>query len=92
MLKIKFTKRFKRDYKKCIKRGYDARLLETAVELIQRQEPLPPEYCDHSLQSSREYKDARECHLMPDWLLVYQVRAEELVLRLMRTGSHSELF
>ena len=52
----------------------------------------PAEYRDHALTNSRNYKGMRECHIQPDWLLVYRIRHEILVLQLIRTGTHSDLF
>lgn len=90
MLTIKYQAAFKKDYKRIKKRGYDISLLETVIDLLARQLPLPERYRDHSL--SGNYSGCRECHVAPDWLLVYEVREEELLLALMRTGSHSDLF
>lgn len=92
MLKIEFMGQFKRDYKMALKRGCDPNKLEEVVSLLAEQKPLPDKYKDHKLTDSREYKDARECHIQPDWLLVYQVLEDVLILRLVRTGSHSDLF
>lgn len=92
MLKTEFTGQFKRDYKLALKRGCDPRKLEAVVTLLCREEPLPAAYRDHALVSSRNYKGMRECHIQPDWLLVYQIVQETLILRLIRTGSHSDLF
>ena len=92
MLKIEFTGQFKRDYKLAIKRGCDEEEFKTVITLLTNEEPLPEKYSDHPLNNSRNYKDMRECHIKPDWLLIYQVRKEALILRLIRTGSHSDLF
>ena len=92
MLKLEFSSQFKRDYKLALKRGYDPKKLEEAVRLIQAESPLPEEYRDHDLTNSRNYKDMRECHIEPDWLLVYKVYRDILTLGLIRTGSHSDLF
>lgn len=92
MLQIRFSKRFKRDYKLCLKRGCDPQKLADVMSLLQQQIPLPAEYLDHPLKDSRNFKDARECHIAPDWLLVYQVDESILTLRLLRTGSHSDIF
>lgn len=62
------------------------------LELLQNEEILPSKYLDHHLVNSRNYQNMRECHIEPDWLLVYQVIDDELILRLIRTGSHSDLF
>ena len=90
MLTIKYQSAFKKDYKRIKKRGYDTRLLEKAVSLLAEGQSLPPEYRDHAL--SGDYNGCRECHIAPDWLLVYEVVERELVLYLMRTGTHSDLF
>lgn len=92
MLKIEFTGQFKKDYKLAIKRGCDPKELEKVVTLLVNEQPLPEKYRDHALSNSRNYKDMRECHIAPDWLLVYKVLRETLILRLIRTGSHSDLF
>lgn len=92
MLKPEFTGQFKRDYKLALKRGCDPNALQTVIALLMSEEPLPERYRDHALVSSRNYKGMRECHIEPDWLLVYQVVRETLILRLIRTGSHSDLF
>lgn len=92
MLKIEFQGQFKKDYKLAVKRGCDPKLLEEVVDMLANQVPLPPKYRDHSLIDSRRYKGVRECHIQPDWLLVYQVIEDVLILRLIRTGTHSDLF
>ena len=92
MLKLEFTGQFKRDYKLALKRGCDPKKLEEVVEILCREEPLPLSYRDHALTNSRNYKDMRECHIEPDWLLVYKVVQDVLVLKLIRTGSRSDLF
>ena len=92
MLKLEFTGRFKKDYKIAVKRGCNPKRLEEVLELLQKEEVLPSKYQDHQLVNSRNYQNMRECHIEPDWLLVYQVIDDELILRLIRTGSHSDLF
>lgn len=92
MLKLEFTGQFKRDYKLALKRGCDPKKLEEVVGILCREEPLPLSYRDHALTNSRNYKDMRECHIEPDWLLVYKVVQDMLILKLIRTGSHSDLF
>ena len=92
MLKTEFTTQFKRDYKRAVKRGCNPEKLEKIIFLLCSQQPLPLSCCDHALQNSRNYKGVRECHIEPDWLLVYQIQQDTLVLRLIRTGSHSDLF
>ena len=90
MLTIKYQSAFKRDYKRIKKRGYDTRLLERAVEILAAGEPLPQEYRDHPLGG--DYTGCRECHIAPEWLLVYEIIQDELLLYLTRTGTHSDLF
>ena len=92
MLKVEFTAQFKKDYKLAVKRGCDPDELQTVVTLLINEQPLPEKYRDHALTNSRNYKDMRECHIEPDWLLVYKVCQDMLILRLIRTGTHSDLF
>lgn len=90
MLTIKYQATFKKDYKRIKKRGYDTRLLENVIGILAEEKTLPEEYKDHGL--SGDYKGCRECHISPDWLLVYEISEKELILYLMRTGSHSDIF
>ena len=90
MLTIKYEAGFKKDYKRIVKRGYDISLLENVIEHLANQVPLPKKYRDHGL--SGNYAGFRECHITPDWLLIYQIDDHELILYLTRTGSHSDLF
>lgn len=92
MLKPEFTGRFKKDYKLALNRGFDADKLAAVVELLCREQTLPAVYRDHALTNSRNYKGMRECHIQPDWLLVYKIVQEKLILKLIRTGTHSDLF
>ena len=92
MLKPEFTGQFKRDYKLAIKRGCDSKKIENVIMLLCSEQPLPESLRDHALVNSADYKDMRECHIEPDWLLVYQVVQQSLILRLIRTGTHSDLF
>ena len=90
MLTIKYQTAFKRDYKRIKKRGYDLRLLEDVIALLAQEQELPPAYRDHALTG--DYSGCRECHIAPDWLLVYEVLQDKLLLYLTRTGTHSDLF
>ena len=90
MLTIKLYKKFKRDYKRIQKRGYNLDLLDNVIQMLAEGKPLPPKYRDHPL--SGDYVGCRECHISPDWLLVYEIWQEELILYLTRTGTHSDLF
>lgn len=84
------TNRFRKDYKLAKKRGYNLSLLEKTVNMIASRTPLPEKYKDHELIG--DYKGCRECHITPDWLLIYEIYEEELILYLTRTGTHSDLF
>ena len=76
MLRIVPSNKFKKDLKLAVKRGYDIKLLENVVNRLANEEPLEPKYKDHTL--SGDYSGFRECHITPDWLLVYQVINDEL--------------
>ena len=90
MFNIVSSNRFKRDLKLAIRRGYNIALLEEVVNKLAKGEILEQKYRDHAL--SGDFKGLRECHITPDWLLVYQIVDNELVLYLSRTGTHSDLF
>ncbi len=90
MLEIVLSNRFKKDMKTAAKRGYNLRLLNDVVDLLTSKQQLPAKNRDHEL--SGDYSGFRECHIAPDWLLIYRVVDEDLVLYLMRTGTHSDLF
>ena len=92
MLKPQFTSQFKKDFKLAVKRGCKPEDLEEVVTLLCAEKPLPERYRDHALVNSRRYQNVRECHIQPDWLLIYQIVQDALILRLIRTGSHSDLF
>ncbi len=87
---VKFTKQFKKDLKLAQKQGKDTEKLFNVVKKIASGEPLEEKYRDHILTSS--YKGCHECHIEPDWLLVYEIYENTLVLMLFRLGSHSDLF
>jgi len=90
MLKIRYSSRFKKDFKTIIKRGYDVKLFEEVLRFLVEEKPLPPEYLDPPL--SGNYGGHRECHITPDWLLIYKIEKDILTLTLTRTGTHSDLF
>lgn len=90
MLEIVFSNRFRKDLKLAAKRGYPLDLLNQVVDLLACREPLPQKYRDHELTGN--FAGFRECHLQPDWLLVYRIQEEEVILFLSRTGTHSDLF
>ncbi len=87
---VKFTNQFKKDLKLAKKQGKNIEKLFEAIELLASGVPLPPRYRDHDLTG--DYKGCRECHIEPDWLLIYELFGDVLVLMLYRVGSHSELF
>ena len=88
MLLLKTTSRFLKDLKLAQKRGYDLDKLEAIVDRLQAQQSLPPKNKDHTLTG--EWTHHRECHIQPDWLLIYRIEATFLILE--RTGTHSDLF
>ncbi len=89
---IQRTSQFKKDFKLALKRGCDIEELKIVISMLADGESLPPKYRDHNLVNSRNYKGMRECHIEPDWLLVYKISEQLMVLSLQRTGSHSDLF
>ena len=87
---VKPTTQFKKDYKRAIKRGLKIELLEDVVACLALGEALPEKNKDHELTG--DWVGHRECHILPDWLLIYRIDGDVLVLTLARTGSHSDLF
>lgn len=87
---IRPTTRFQKDLKRIQKRGYDLELLTDVIRKLAAGEELPPKNRDHALVG--DYSGCRECHIAPDWLLVYEIDGNELLLYLTRTGTHSDLF
>ncbi|MEE1056479.1 MAG: type II toxin-antitoxin system YafQ family toxin [Acutalibacteraceae bacterium] len=87
---VKFTNQFKKDYKLAKKRGKRMELINEAINILADGEALPEKYRDHSL--SGNWEGHRECHIQPDWLMVYYFEDDILVLTLARTGTHSDLF
>jgi mRNA interferase YafQ len=83
-----FTSRFKKDYKRILKQGRDESKFEALIAKLIGEQTLEDKYKDHKL--SGQFKDCRECHIEPDWLLIYRSTDTEIIL--IRTGSHSELF
>lgn len=88
MLKISFVGRFKKDYKLCQERGYDTALLKSIIDILSIPEALPPKNKEHKLTGN--YAGKKECHILSDWLLIYQQTETELLLY--RTGTHADLF
>jgi mRNA interferase YafQ len=90
MYKIIPSNQFKKDLKLAKKRGLDLKLLKTVVDTLAKGETLDVRYRDHRLTGN--YRNFRECHIEPNWLLVYRVDDDELKLFLFRTGTHADLF
>lgn len=88
MLAVRYSTRFRRDFKICVKRRYDMNLLQQAIDILRIPDQLPSKNRDHDLTG--DYAGHRECHLSPDWLLIYKQDGDELLLY--RTGTHSDLF
>lgn len=87
---VKFTTQFKKDYKLAMKRGMKISLLDTIISELANGNPLPEKNNDHALTGN--WVGHRECHVLPNWLLIYRVEGDVLVLTLSRTGTHSDLF
>ena len=87
---IRPTSRFQRDLKRAAKRGYHTELLTAVIKKLGDGVPLEQRYRDHALAG--DYAGCRECHITPDWLLIYEIDGDTLLLYLMRTGTHSDLF
>jgi mRNA interferase YafQ len=87
-----YTTRFRRNRRLLIKRGYDMSKLEVTIDLLLKGDPMPPEYRDHTLKGN--YVGYRECHVggEGDWLLVYKIHEDKLILVLTETGTHADLF
>lgn len=90
MYTVKPTARFQKDLKLAAKRGYQIDLLTTVIKKLAAGEKLAESYKDHQLKGG--YIKCRECHIMPDWLLIYEIEDNDLILYLTRTGTHSDLF
>lgn len=90
MLNVVLSNRFKKDLKVAARRGYNLALLDEVINTLASRQTLPEKNRDHSL--SGDYIGFRECHILPDWLLIYRVDDDDLLLFLLRTGTHSDLF
>lgn len=82
------TKQFKKDIKRMRKRGKDLEKIKAVIDLLVAEEPLPPKNRDHKLGGN--WIGRRDCHIEPDWILIYKLTEDELLLE--RTGTHSDLF
>ena len=90
MLTLQTTSKFRKDYKLAKKRGLKLELLEIVIDILLQEKVLDKKYRDHALTGN--YIGFRECHIQPDWLLIYAVDKNKLVLIASRTGTHSDLF
>ena len=90
MYNIEYTGSFKRDYKLALKRGYKEPLIKNIIILLANGIPLPAKNKPHKLTG--DYKDCWECHIQPDWLLIWQININTNTMILIRTGTHSDLF
>ena len=88
MLNVRYSSAFKKDFKACVKRGYKMPLLQAAIDTLRIPADLPEKNKDHQLIGG--FSGCRECHIEPDWLLIYKQTGDEL--QLVRTGTHSDLF
>jgi len=90
LLELKKTTQFRKDLKRVVKRRLNIDLLDDIVQKLRERETLDPKHRDHALAG--DYTGFRECHIQPDWLLIYMVDDENLILTASRTGTHSDLF
>lgn len=89
---VDYTSGFKKQHKKMLKQGKDLSKLYNVIEKIANGEELDAKYQNHRLNDNKMYRDCEECHITPDWLLIYKVHDSNLILLLFATGSHSDLF
>ena len=90
MLELRYSAKFKKDFKTIQKRGYDINLFTEVLNILANEQPLPLKYRDHALTGC--YDGHRECHIQPDWLLIYKIEKDILTLTITRIGTHSDLF
>ncbi len=91
-LKIKTTKEFNKNLRKIEKQGKDLNKLKEVINMLAIKKKLDKKYKNHKLRDNKYFKNCYECHIESDWLLVYQYLNDKLILLLVNTGSHSELF
>lgn len=89
---VQYTSRFKKEFKKALKQGKDEKQFLEVLKVIANGEQLDSKHRNHKLINNNVFYDCNECHITPDWLLVYKYQDEKLILLLFATGSHSELF
>ena len=90
MYQFHLSTKFKRDFKKCKSQNRDMAKSKEIISLLEFGYPLPPHNKDHILIGN--WKGYRECHIAPDWLLIYRIHDDEKIIELSRIGSHSDLF
>lgn len=90
MLNIQYQSKFKKDLRLLAKRGYDMKKINDAITMLAEEKPLPERYQDHALKGS--WIGYRECHILPDWLLIYSINNNILLLTVVRSGTHADLF
>ena len=89
--KIKYSKEFKKSLKKAIKKGKNIDKLLNIVEMLSHKKQLDSKYKDHALYNDKRFKDCRDCHIEPDWVLIYKYIENEIILLLVNTDSHSDV-
>jgi len=89
MYEVKPSNKFKKDLRRVERRGYDIRLINEVIKILVSGKPLPAKYNDHPLKGN--HTGLRDCHITPDWLLLYEIDEGKLYLHLTRTGTHSDL-
>ena len=89
---VRRTSQFKKDFELVIRRGLDIEEFKPVLTYLVNGETIPEKYRDHPLRNSKDYKNCRELHIEPDWLLVYKYSNDNVILYLLRTGTHSDLF
>ena len=90
LLELKKTSQFRKDLKRVVKRSLNVDLLDEIIQTLRERKPLDPKHRDHALTG--DFSGFRECHIRPDWLLIYMVDGKNLILTASRTGTHSDLF
>lgn len=90
MYSVDYTNRFKKDLKRCFKRGLDISKIQQAVKLLELNGELPAEYKPHKLIGNKGGQ--WECHIQPDWLMIWEQNDKQLTLLFLQTGTHSDLF
>lgn len=86
-----YANSFKSDLKKIKKQGRDLKKLDKVIDMLSKKQTLDSKYKDHVLYNNRKFKDCRDCHIEPDWVLIYKYLENESILLLINTGSHSKI-